>query len=75
LHLAADVARKHAAQSVASYRRLVVERGRHHNGVLCAVATHLGDRVYALLRENERFRPRDLGRQSGGHRAGKAPGR
>jgi transposase len=60
LYLAADVARKHDPQLAALYQRLMVERGRHHNQALCAVATHLADRIYALLRENRPYQPRDL---------------
>lgn len=60
LYLAADVARKHDPQLAALYRRLMVERGRHHNQALCAVATHVADRIYALLRENRPYQPRDL---------------
>lgn len=60
LYLAADVARKHDPQLASLYRRLMVERGRHHNQALCAVATHLSDRIYALLRENRPYQPRDL---------------
>jgi len=37
----------------------MVERGRHHNQALCAVATHLADRIYALLRANRPYQPRD----------------
>ncbi len=58
--LMAGVARKHDPQLAALYRRLMVERGRHHNQALCAVATHLADRIYALLRENRTYQPRDL---------------
>ena len=50
--LAADVARKHDPQLADLYRRMIVERGRHHNQALCAVVTHLTGRIYALLREN-----------------------
>jgi transposase len=60
LYLAADVARKHDPQLADLYRRLMVERGRHHNQALCAVATHLTDRIYALLREHRTYQPRDL---------------
>jgi len=60
LYLAADVARKHDPQLADLYRRLMVERGRHHNQGLCAVATHLSDRIYALLREHRTYQPRDL---------------
>lgn len=60
LYLAADVARKHDPHLADLYRRLMVERGRHHNQALCAVATHLADRIYALLRENRPYELRDL---------------
>ena len=63
LYLAADVARKHDPQLAALYRRLMVERGRHHNQALCAVATHFSDRIYALLRENRPYQPRELNGQ------------
>lgn len=37
-----------------------IERGRHHNQAICAVATHLADRIYALQRENRPYEQRDL---------------
>lgn len=37
----------------------MVERGRLHNQALCAVATHLTDRIYALLREHRAYQARD----------------
>ncbi len=60
LYLAADTARKHDPQLAALYRRLMEERGRHHNQATCAVASHLADRIYAVLRENRPYQPRDL---------------
>lgn len=60
LYLAADVARKHDPHLASLYRRLMVERGRHHTQALCAVATHLADRIYALLREDRFYELRDL---------------
>ncbi len=54
------MARKHDPQLAALYQRLMAERGRHHNQANCAVATHLSDRIYALLRENRTYQPRDL---------------
>lgn len=59
-YLAADTARKHDPQLAALYRRLMEERGRHHNQATCAVASHLADRIYAVLRENRPYQPRDL---------------
>jgi len=38
----------------------MVERGRHHNQALCAVANHLADRIYALLREDRPYQLRNL---------------
>lgn len=67
LYLAADVARKHDPQLADLYRRLMVERGRHHNQALCAVATHLSDRIYAILREHRPYQPRDLDGQPTTH--------
>jgi hypothetical protein len=58
--MAADIARKHDPQLADLYRRLMVERGRHHNQALCAVATHLMNRIYAVIRENRAYEPRDL---------------
>ena len=41
LCLAADVAHMHDPQLRDLYRRLMLERRRHHNHELCAVVTHL----------------------------------
>ena len=60
LYLAADTARKHDPHLADLYRRLMVERGRHHNQALCAVATHLTDRIYAIIRADRPYQPRDL---------------
>lgn len=60
LYLAADTARKHDPQLADLYRRLMAERGRHHNQALCAVATHLIDRIYAVIRANRAYQPRAL---------------
>jgi hypothetical protein len=37
-----------------------VERGRHHNQALCAVASHLTGRIWAVNRENRPHQLRDL---------------
>ena len=60
LYLAADTARKHDPQLAELYRRLMVERGRHHNQALCAVASHLVGRIWAVIRENRPYQWRDL---------------
>ena len=60
LYLAADTARKWDPQLAELYRRLMVERGRHHNQALCAVASHLAGRIWAVIRENRPYQWRDL---------------
>lgn len=60
LYLAADVARQWDPQLADLYRRLMVERGRHHTHALCAVATHLAGRIWAVVRENRPYQWRDL---------------
>ena len=60
LYLAADTARKWDPQLAELYRRLMVERGRHHNQALCAVASHLAGRIWAVVREDRPYQWRDL---------------
>jgi transposase len=60
LYLAADTARKWDPQLAELYRRLMVERGRHHNQALCAVASHLTGRIWAVIREDRAYTWRDL---------------
>jgi len=60
LYLAADTARKWDPQLAELYRRLMVERGRHHNQALCAVASHLVGRIWACVREDRPYTWRDL---------------
>ena len=60
LYLAADTARKWDPQLAELYRRLMVERGRHHNQALCAVASHLVGRIWAVVREDRPYQWRDL---------------
>jgi transposase len=60
LYLAADTARKWDPQLAELYRRLMVERGRHHNQALCAVASHLVGRIWAVIREDRPYQSRDL---------------
>ncbi len=38
----------------------MVERGKHHNQAVCACATHLLDRVLAVLRTNQPYELRDV---------------
>ncbi len=60
LYLAADTARKWDPELAELYRRLMVERGRHHNQALCAVASHLVGRIWACVREDRPYAWRDL---------------
>jgi transposase len=60
LYLAADVARQSDPELAALYRRLMVERGRHHHQALCAVASHLAGRIWAVSRSNRPYQWRDL---------------
>lgn len=60
LHLAADTARRWDPHLADLYRRLMVERGRTHTQALCAVASHLIGRVWAVARENRPYQWRDL---------------
>jgi hypothetical protein len=38
----------------------MVERGRHHTQALCAVASHLAGRIWAVAREDRPYQWRDL---------------
>lgn len=60
LYLAADVARQWDPELADLYRRLMVERGRHHTQALCAVASHLVGRIWAVAREGRPYVWRDL---------------
>lgn len=60
LYLAADVARQWDPALAALYRRLMVERGRTHTQALCAVASHLVGRIWAVVREARPYEWRDL---------------
>lgn len=60
LYLAADTARKWDPELAELYRRLMVERGRHHNQALCAVASHLTGRIWAVIRQDRPYTWRAL---------------
>lgn len=60
LYLAADVARQWDPELADLYRRLMVERGRHHTHALCAVASHLAGRIWAVVREGRAYQWRAL---------------
>jgi transposase len=60
LYLAADTARQWDPALAGLYRRLMVERGRTHTQALCAVASHLVGRIWAVLREGRAYQWQDL---------------
>lgn len=60
LYLAADAARKCDPGLAALYRRLMVERGHTHTQAVCAVASHLAARIWAVAREGRPYEWRDL---------------
>ena len=60
LYLAADVARQCDPALADLYRRLMVERGRTHTQAVCAVASHLAGRIYAVARAGRDYVWRDL---------------
>lgn len=60
LYLAADAARQCDPALAELYRRLMVDRGRTHAQALCAVASHLVGRIWAVVREDRPYEWRDL---------------
>jgi len=60
LYMAAEVARRWDPQLAAIYRQAMVEKGQPHRKAICAVATHLADRIYAVHREQRPYVVRDL---------------
>jgi hypothetical protein len=59
-YINADVARHHDPQIAAIYYEHMVKKGDHHNQAVCACATHLLDRVYAVLRDERPYELRDV---------------
>jgi hypothetical protein len=59
-YLDADVARRWDPQIAAIYYDQIVHRGKHHNQAVCTCATHLLDRVHAVLREGQPYELRDV---------------
>jgi transposase len=58
--LEAESARQWDPQIAAIYYTQMVERGKHHNQAVCACATHLLDRVLAVLRTEQPYELRDV---------------
>lgn len=60
LYLNAEVARQWDVQFAAIYHKQMVDYGKHHIQAVCACASHLASRIYALLKEQRPYQLRDL---------------
>jgi len=60
LYLNAEVARQFDVQIAALYQRQMVDYGKHHSQAVCACASHLANRIYALLTQHRTYELRDL---------------
>lgn len=60
LYLNADVARQWDVQFAAIYHKQMVAYGKHHTQAVCACASHLASRIYAILKEQRPYQLRDL---------------
>lgn len=63
LYLNANVARQWDVQLAALYYRQMVQFGKHHTQALCACASHLASRIYAVLNRETPYELRDLQEQ------------
>lgn len=59
-YLDAETARQYDPQLAALYYDQMVHKGKHHNQAVCAVATHLLDRVLVVLRDDKPYELRDV---------------
>ncbi len=60
LYLNAEVARQWDPQLAVVYYRQMVEYGKHHTQAVCAVASHLANRIYAVLKTERAYELRDV---------------
>lgn len=60
LYLNAEVARQWDVQIAAIYHKQMVAYGKHHIQAVCACASHLASRIYAILKEQRPYQLRDL---------------
>jgi transposase len=60
LYLNAEVARQWDVQFAFIYQQQMVRYGKHHLQAVCACASHLANRIYALLKQNRPYELRDL---------------
>lgn len=56
----AEVARQRDPQIAAIYYQQMVKLGKHHKQAICACATHMLNRVFAVLRNDEPYVLRDV---------------
>jgi transposase len=59
LYLNAGVARRYDPDLAALYYRQMVDYGKHHTQAVCACASHLASRIYAILQEERPYQLRD----------------
>jgi transposase len=60
LYFNAEVARQWDVQIADIYHRQMVEYGKHHSQAVCACASHLASRIFALLKQQRPYQLRDL---------------
>jgi hypothetical protein len=58
-YLDAEIARRYDPQLAAIYYDQIMHKGKHHKQAVCACATHLLDRVLAVLRQDKPYVVRD----------------
>jgi transposase len=58
-YLDAEIARRYDPQIAAIYYDQMMRKGKHHKQAVCACATHLLDRVLAVLRSDKPYEVRD----------------
>src|SRR6266496_5188046 len=57
--LDAEIARRYDSPIAAIYHDQMMRKGKHHKQAVCACATHLLDRVLAVLRADKPYEMRD----------------
>jgi len=60
LYYNAEVARQWDVQIADIYHRQMVEYGKHHSQAVCACASHLASRIFAVLKQQRPYQLRDL---------------
>jgi hypothetical protein len=59
-YLDAEIARRWDPQMAAIYYDQMMNKGKHHKQAVCACATHLLDRILAVLREDKAYEVRNV---------------